>query len=108
MKDLSCISTADNARYAKLARHDRSVCGSSSLIGNYGRDPSHYRFPIRIGEPGNQDVTGFDVLQLFNTLDDLYATSANPFTDGLASYKRGTRFTSDSSASESSPTEPVK
>jgi hypothetical protein len=96
MKDLSCISTADNARYAKLARYDCSVCGSASLIGNYGRDPSHYRFPIRIGEPGNQYITGFDVVQLFNAAHDSYATNTNLFTDCLASYKRGSMFTSDS------------
>ena len=62
MKHLSCIATADNARYAKLARDDCRVRGTSSLISDYGRDTAHHRFPVRIGEPGDKNVAGFDLL----------------------------------------------
>src|SRR4029078_3577208 len=93
-EDFRRVSSADDARNAKLTRYDGRMRSPPTLVGNYSRNSTHDRFPIRIRKPGHEYVTGFDRLKFVGFTYNPHASGANLLTDRLPGYKWWSMFAS--------------
>ena len=74
---------------------DGGMAGAAAAVGDDGRCPLHYRFPVRIGHVGNQDVAFLDLVEVVDSRDqaDFAGTNAlantAPFNQHIAALFQG-------------------
>src|SRR5690554_7239972 len=78
------IATAHHCRNTQLAGDDGCVTGPAAAIGDNGTGTLHYRFPVRIGHVGNQNVAGLDLVHFRDIADYLDRAGTDTLPDGTA------------------------
>ncbi len=82
------VAAADDRRNAELARDDRRMAGATAAVGDDRARALHHRFPVGIGQLGDEDVTRLHAVHFARRLHEPHRPLADLLADRAAARER--------------------